>query len=591
MGNRFKPLSKEEIISLIAVSRREKAASVWIKDGRLANLYTGELEPVHIAIDGKRIAYVGKKEPKADDHTEIIDAKEYILMPGYIEPHAHPFQFYHPYTLADFALMHGTTTYIADNMTFFNRLDLEQWIELMDDLSQHPVKILWWSRLESQSNQEELLKRYSLANIERLIGHPAVIQGGELSNWMNLLNGDDDLAGKMAAVKQAGKRIEGHAPGASEETLNALVAAGVTSDHEAISGEEVLRRLRLGLYAPLRHSSIRPDLPLLLEEIKELKYGWERLMFTTDGSTPPFLEKGFTDALIAIALEHGIDPILAYRMATLNVAVYYRLDEHIGSIAPGRFADILFLASLNHPTPSQVMIEGEMIFSASAEQENYQSPVTIDWNKYDQMYKPVLPEMPVTAEDFRIPWEDGKPLPVLHLINDVITVQTDRMLPVKEGYLDVDQEGLLHIALIDRHGRWISRGLLSGFADQLSALAATYTVSMDYLIIGRNYADMMEAFAYVHQRGGIAIVEEGKVAAHLDLPIGGGLSPLPMRELISECASFQEVLKKKGYPFDDPFYCLLFLTSTHLPKLRITEKGIISIKEQKIILPSEPLQK
>jgi adenine deaminase len=114
---------------------------------------------------------------------------------------------------------------------------------------------------------------------------------------------------------------------------------------------------------------------------------------------------------------------------------------------------------------------------------------------------------------------------------------------------------------------------------------------MDYLIIGRNYADMMEAFAYVHQRGGIAIVEEGKVAAHLDLPIGGGLSPLPMRELISECASFQEVLKKKGYPFDDPFYCLLFLTSTHLPKLRITEKGIISIKEQKIILPSEPLQK
>lgn len=591
MGNRFKPLSKEEIISLIAVSRREKAASVWIKDGRLANLFTGELEPVHIAIDGKRIAYVGKKEPKADDHTEIIDAKEYILMPGYIEPHAHPFQFYHPYTLADFALMHGTTTYIADNMTFFNRLDLEQWIELMDDLSKHPVKILWWSRLESQSDQEELLKRYSLANIERLIGHPAVIQGGELSNWMDLLNGDDDLAGKMAAVKQAWKRIEGHAPGASEETLNALVAAGVTSDHEAISGEEVLRRLRLGLYAPLRHSSIRPDLPLLLEEIKELKYGWERLMFTTDGSTPPFLEKGFTDALIAIALEHGMDPILAYRMATLNVAAYYRLDEHIGSIAPGRFADILFLASLNHPTPSQVMIEGEMIFAASAEQENDQSSATIDWNKYDLMYKPVLPEMPVSAEDLCIPWEDGKPFPVLHLINDVITVQADRMLPVKEGHLDVDQEGLLHIALIDRNGRWISRGLLSGFADQLSALAATYTVSMDYLIIGRNYADMMKAFAYVHQRGGIAIVEEGNVVAHLDLPIGGGLSPLPMRDLIEECSSFQAVLKQKGYPFDDPFYCLLFLTSTHLPKLRITEKGIISIKEQKIILPSEPLQK
>lgn len=589
MVDRFASLTAEEIVDLIAVAKREKPATVWIRDGSVANLFTGEVEQVQIAISGKRIAYVGAKEPRVDEHTQVIDATGKILMPGYIEPHAHPFQLYHPFTLADFCVEHGTTTYIADNMSFFNRLELSQWVNMMEDLSKHPVKILWWCRLDPQSSNAELMERYELSNIEALLEHPAVIQGGELGQWIPLLSGDRDMVNKMAAVKKVSKRIEGHAPGASEDTLNALVAAGVTSDHEAITPEEVMRRLRLGLYAPLRHSSIRPDLPILLEGLKGLQFGWERLMLTTDGSTPPFLAQGFTDALIRIAIKQGIDPIKAYRMATLNVATYYGLDEHIGSIAPSRYADILFLESLDNPTPQKVMIEGKLQDSTQSTVHEAGSDLSNIWEKYNLQYAPESEFLPITADDFRIPWDADKAFPIIHLLNDVITVEKNLPLPNEGGFIGKLEPGLLFIALIDRHGRWITRGILSGFADDLAGLATTYTVSMDYLVIGNDFEAMAKAFHYVHKNGGFALVEQTNNILDLPLPIGGGLSPLPMQELLEVSTEFQNQLKSKGFAFADPYYCLLFLTSTHLPKLRITETGILSIKDQAVLYSSETI--
>lgn len=592
MVDRFAPITAEELAHLIAVSRRKRPAAVWIKDGVVPNLITGETEVMQIVIAGKRIAYVGKKEPLVDDATRIIDATDRVLLPGYIEPHAHPFQLYHPLTLADYSLERGTTTLIADNMSFFNRMNLDAWLKLMDEFSKHPVKIMWWCRLEPQSQQLDVLQRYDKANLERLLAHPAVIQAGELSHWLALLSGDEEAVQKMTLVKRAKKRIEGHAPGASEETLNALTAAGVTSDHEAITGEEVLRRLRLGLYVPLRHSSIRPDLPVLLEGIKGLRYGWDRLMLTTDGSTPPFLAQGFTDTLIAIALQSGIDPIVAYRMATVNVAAYYGLDEHIGLIAPGRYADIVFLSDINEPTPLLVMAEGELLYDNSARPTQptpYTSGITIDWQAYDLQYAPAIPTLPMEAIDFRIPWQEGKPYPIIHLINDVITVQVDRVLPVVGGYLTPAQDGLHHVALVDRHGTWITRALISGFAHSLAGLASTYTASMEYLVIGNDYTSMKKALQYVHEHSGIALIDDDGGIIHLPLPIAGGMSTLSMDDLIPFSVQFLQMLKEKGFSHGDAYYCLLFLTSTHLPKLRITRDGVVSIKEQAVILPSVAL--
>lgn len=588
MENRIRPLNKEEILHLIAVGRKERPATVWIKDGMVANLYTGELERLQIALHGRRIAYIGPKEPKVDEETTIIDASQYTLVPGYIEPHAHPFQIYNPVTFADYIMQKGTTTCINDNIMFYGLLSMDEWVRLMEELSRHPVKMLWWCRLESQSSQKELIDKFQLPNIAKLLDHPLVIQGGELTQWIHLLQGDGEMAEKIAILKEKGKRLEGHAPGASLETLNLLAAAGITSDHEAITAEEVMRRLKVGMYAPLRHSSIRPDLPELINGLKELRYGWERLMLTTDGSTPPFMEQGFTDALIRIALESGVEPIWAYRMASLNVATYYGLDEQIGSLAPGRLADILFLESIENPTPIRVMVEGKLVVNETGIRSE-PSKQTIDWESFHLKYHGHSNQRFVTADNFRIPWEEGKPFPVIHLINDVITIQQELQLPVKNGYLEVPNPELMHIALIDKHGRWISRGLLSGFANGLDALATTFTLTMDYLVIGSNYDAMEKALHFVMEKSGIAIVERDQIIQHIPLPIGGGMSDLPMNELIGAGKKFISALKERGFPHDDPFYCLLFLTSTHLPKLRITENGIVSVKDRTTLLPANAL--
>jgi adenine deaminase len=282
--------------------------------------------------------------------------------------------------------------------------------------------------------------------------------------------------------------------------------------------------------------------------------------------------------------------MIAYRMATLNVATYYGLDEHIGLIAPGRYADILFLQSLEQPHPVQVMAEGKIVKSHKEDVEPC-SMKQLDWNEYGLGYQKPSHQREITTTDFHIPWEEGKPFPVMHLINDVITVESSQTFPLNvEGKLQVEQEGLLYVALIHREGSWITRGVLGGFATSLSGLATTYTLSMDYLVIGKDFDSMLQAYHHVREHGGIAIVEDQQVSAHLQLPIGGGMSDLPMQELIATSTEFRQMLQDRGFAHGDPYYCLLFLTSTHLPKLRLTEDGIVSIKDQKVVVPSQSLK-
>ncbi len=596
--NRLAPMGVEERRNLIQVVRGEKSPTVWIRRARYANVVTGEWEEGEILLYGRRIAYMGKKEPNVSSETQIIDGRGFYLVPGYIEPHAHPFQLYHPLTLADYALERGTTLLINDNMILFHTFSPDEVIAYMERFARHPVKLLWWVRLSPQATDQTLAKRFRREEIRRLAEHPLVLQGGEVTDLFPLFQGDREALEKLQEVTEAGKRIEGHAPGASLETLTALVHAGITSDHEAINGEEALRRLRLGLYVPLRHSSIRRDLPELLRGLRDLRYGWERLMFTTDGSTPPFLRHGLTDYLLRIAMEEGMDPLLAYRIASLNPAAYYRIDGEVGMIAPGRLADLNFLEDPRNPTPVRVMIEGEMMWdtegkTGKAAKKNdprinaeRRERIEVDWTAWAKGGASF--SRSIAPNQFRIPWEDGKPFPVVHFISDVITVGREVLLPVRDGYVEPDGEDLLYAALIDKNGRWITRGVVSGFAKEVDALASTYTASQDLLLLGKDVERMAEAYRRAQEQPGIFIYH-GDEVEHLPLPIGGGLSPLALSDLIGESARIQKSMEEMGFSHLDLFYALLFFTSTHLPKWRFTEQGILSVKDRRIILPSVPL--
>ncbi|WCK55028.1 adenine deaminase C-terminal domain-containing protein [Aneurinibacillus sp. Ricciae_BoGa-3] len=584
----LRPLGSEGIRMLMDVSRRLQPATTWIKDARVLNVYTGEVLRQQVSLYNDRIAYVGEKEPLIDENTLIIEAEPYVLVPGYIEPHSHPFQFYNVKTLGEYALTRGTTSIMMDTMVFHNTLKLEHVLKIMDYSMQLPVKNFWWAKLDPQSRNPELIKRYTVDNIRAIMEHPRTIQAGELTDWVPLLEGDDVQVEGMRLAKEYGLRVEGHHPGASTETLNAVTAAGVTACHEAMTGEEVVRRLRLGLYAHLRHSSIRPDVPKLVSDLlKEDIRSWERIMFTTDGSTPPFLEHGVTDYLLKLAMDEGLDPAVAYRLATLNPAVYYGLDDEIGGIAPGRIADILFLRDLKDPTPVKVMVNGEI----HSEEGKLVHPFPeADWESWG--LSSIDGSWHADAGWFQIKAEaEEEGFPVIRMLNAVITKCNNEILPVSNGNIDIkDKEFYQYVAAIDRSGKRVSSGVVRGFARTIGAIASTYTASGDILVIGDHPEEMAQAVNQaIKIGGGIVMVENGEVLYALSLPLGGFMTDYPMNQVIRESKQLVALLRERGHKHIDPIYSLLFMTAFHLPAVRLAAEGVMDVKTGEIIFPAKEL--
>ena len=582
---RVRPLSSEDHVNLMRVSRRLAPASLWIQGANVFNVYTKEWMQVHVVTSGERIAYVGEKEPLVDEHTEIIDASEKYLVPGYIEPHAHPFQWYNPYTLADFALKHGTTTLVSDSLMLMN-LPFEQVKEIMESLADHPVKQFFWARLDPQTGKEH--PQFTKEGLARMLEHPLVVQGGELTSWSGVLSEDEKVLFGLKHALDLGKRMEGHHPGASVETLNIASAAGITACHEGITAEDLLSRLRLGMYATLRHSSIRPDLPDLVKGWLELGQPWSgRMMLTSDGSTPPMHRNGLMDGTIRVAIEAGMPPEEAYVMASLNPAVYYGMDGEIGGIAPGRLADLLVLSDKYEPTPELVIANGK----CAAKNDTLLIPtIQARWDKIQ--FPPVDDfEKQTSADWFHLRPEAGQ-TPVLHMLNAVITRLEMAELPIDEnGYVSIEHDPeLAYIASIDPAGGRRTQAVLHGYGSDLEGLASSYTASEDWIVIGRDPEAMKRALDRMRAiGGGVVFIDGGEIVCECPLPLAGRFSDAPMEEVIEMAEELTQKLRQKGHAHLDPLYSILFFTATHLPYARLTSEGIIDVKSGKLLVPSLPL--
>ncbi len=579
--------TKEDQRALIDVVMGRRPPTLLITGGRVLNVYTGRLEQKEIAISGKRIAYVGDLKESGlllNKEVPTLDVSGAVLVPGYIEPHAHPAQIYNPFTLAEKALTLGTTTFVHDNMAFFVGWEDQAIFEIWDALEQLPVKHFWWARLDSQTFSGEQAELFSDERVKRFLSHPKVVQAGELTDWLPLLSGEEQMTEWIYFTKQLGKRVEGHAPGASFRTLGRLAAAGVTADHEAISGEEVWNRLELGYMTTLRHSSIRPDLPKLLGDLLQREnVPWHRLMMTTDGATPLYFQQGFQDYMIRTAIEVGCDPVHAYQMVTLNPAVYYQMDDQIGGIAPGRLADINVLESLTNPRPKMVIANGEIIAKEGklvlpAQPAEWVSPRE-KWGGNFHLQE----------KDFALPDLINGRAPTIQLVNAVITKLVEEPVRLENDWVKWDEkDDRLLVYLIDRKGKWITSSFLRGFAKGIDGLVSSYNASQDLLVIGRDRAAMVQAANHVlEQDGGITWVQGGKVIFHLPLPLFGHMSTYSIDRLLEELSFFDRKLRLFGYQFSDPIYTFLFLSSTHLPQVRLTSKGLMKVKKREICSPAK----
>ncbi|MDN7247400.1 adenine deaminase C-terminal domain-containing protein [Planococcus shenhongbingii] len=529
----------------------------------------------NIWIKGDRIVYAGQEMPKIGAATEVADMEGKFIVPGYIEPHVHPYQLYNPQTFADYAAQGGTTTFLSDNLTLFLALENEKAFSLLDKLAELPFNFYWWTRFDSQtelSNEDGL---FTSKAVGEWLDRPDVLLGGELTGWPKLMAGDDQMLYWIQKAKLGLKKIEGHFPGASEKTLARMRLLGADGDHEAMTVEEVEMRLLHGYGVTLRHSSIRPDLPDLLKGIVERELNvFDKLMMTTDGSTPGFHKDGVMDLCIKIALEAGVPPIDAYMMASYNVARYYNVTNLHGLIATGRIANLNILDDIANPVPSGVISKG--VWLKRNGEKVYTLP-DIDWSVMPELNM----EFELTEDDFQFSMPFG-----LEMVNDVITKPYSVSVDTHDGNLSKDHEESF-LMLIDRHGKWRVNTLIKGFASGVSGFASSYTNTGDVILIGKNRRDMWAAFEELKRiKGGIVLMEDGTNVCTLPLPIGGGMSDLPMEQLIVQEAALKEALASRGYKHGDAVYTLLFLQATHLPYVRITQKGIYDVMNKKILFPA-----
>lgn len=565
----------EQIRHQIEVVNGTKAPDILIKNATYLHSHLKKWITGNIWIVKDRIVYSGSEAPLVTDKTEIYDAAGQKIVPGYIEPHVHPFQLYNPQTFADYSAQLGTTTFISDNLILFLMLENKKAFSIMDDLKKLPFSFYWWARFDSQTELENEEQLFTSKTVGDWINRSDVIMGGELTGWPRLLSGDDQMLYWLQQAKTKGMKIEGHFPGASEKTLARMRLLGADGDHESMTIEEVERRILHGYAVTLRHSSIRPDLPKLLKDIldKDLRI-FDHLMMTTDGSTPSFHRDGVMDKCIQVALDAGVDPIDAYLMASFNVAKYYNISSLHGVIATGRFATLNFLENEQNPVPISVLSKGVWLRKHG---EKVRGLEEVDWSDMP----PLKLDFDLSDSDFQFSMPFG-----IEMVNDVITKPYSINVDTMDNELDknLDESFLL---LIDRKGKWKVSTLIKGFATSLMGFASSYSNTGDILLIGKSKKSMMQAFEELKKmNGGIVIVEDDQVVCSIHLTIGGGLSDKPMEELIEEEIVLKRELAKRGFKHGDAIYTLLFLQSTHLPYVRVTQKGIFDVMKKKVLFPA-----
>ncbi len=558
---------------LTAVARGEAPADLFVRGGTLLNVYTGEIYPANVAIAGERIAYVGARDDMVGPRTSTLDAAGRSLVPGYIDPHVHPAHMVTPSGLARHLLPLGTTTVFADTLQIWELGGLRAFRVVADALARSPLKFYWMIRVHAQARSTDEPRRYRPADLVRALGHPWSFAAGEVTRWPDVWSGRRDLLGRLDLALRRGQRVEGHTAGAAADRMAAIAAGGLTSDHEPITAREVLDRARQGISVMLRESSLRPDLSGLLDALKEAPALASRLMLTADGSMPAFIrDHGFVDHLIRVALERGIAPIDAYRMATLNPATYLGRDGDLGGIAPGRYADLCLLADLTEPRPVAVVARGRLAARDGRVLVDVPEP---SWHRaFSTRQARLTVRWRARPDDFRLP--PRATYPVARLVSAVITRLEER----------APAEGDLHAALVDRAGRWVAPGVVAGFGDRVDGLASTVTTDFNILVLGRRPEAMARAVnRLLEVRGGVVLVDGDRVALEMPLPLGGVMTRMSVLEAAAHEDALRAALVARGYPHHEPLFTLFFLAADFLPFVRLSPRGVWDVKQGRVLLP------
>ena len=567
--------------ALMRVALGIEPADMVILNGSVVNVYTGEvMENCPVAVKGKWIAAVGSEAASlVGESTRVLDAAGKTLAPGLIEGHTHPW-FFTMEAFLPYAIKGGVTTVITELREVFRGGGYQGATELMDSAGEQPIKILGAAPGLYATSQAQ--NTYTEEILEKLLDRDDIVSIGE-SYWQAVLQAPEVMASRFQAAIDRGKLLEGHSAGARGKKLAAYAAAGISSCHEPITAEEVLERLRLGIYVMVREGSIRKDLDSI-SPISRAGVDSRRLVLATDSIEPTELvEKGYLEVVLQKAIDCGFDPVAAIQMATLNVAEHFGLDSAIGGIAPGRRADILVLPDVKTIAPEVVISDGLTVY------KNGEVLTKPRRHRYsDNSLRTIKLERPITSSDFDISAGDRSKGPVTVRIIEMVTDLVSReshveVFPVERKIrVDLGRD-IVKLAAIDyskNPGRSFT-GLIKGFGIQKGAMACSATYdSSDIIVVGVGEKDMAAAAERVRQlRGGAVVCEDEKITAELALPIFANLSELDMAPLAEKVKSVRQAAGQLGIAFRDPLLSLCTRTGGSIPYLKICEEGLVNLKD------------
>lgn len=574
---------------LVATARGDKKATLVITNAKLVNVISGEILPdMSIGIQGARIAFVGKDATHMiGTQTEVIDAKGKYVSPGLIDGHCHiessqitPSQF------ARAVLVKGTTGGFFDAHEIANVLGLPGLKLMLDEARQTPLSAYMQVASCVPSTSPELETSGAVLGPEEIAEAYTwgedMIALGEVMNFPGVVHSDEKMLGEIQTTLRAGRVVDGHyAWPVNDWRLSAYAASGVTGDHESVSTEDVVERVRLGIYAKMRRGSAWHDVEETIKAYTEKGLDPRRMVLVTDDRSPESLaQEGHMDFVVRHAIQQGVKPIVAFQMATINPAERFGVDQDIGAIIPGAFADIIFLdGHLAEVNVVKTIAAGKLVA------EN--GKMVVDLPSFDypkEAIESVHLKREVVADDFIIqtPAQSGivKARAIEMRENHVDTKEKIVAVDCEDGELKLDPtEDLSKIAIIERHtgtgGKAL--GLLSGANFSIPVALAT-TVSHDshnLMVIGNDDALMAKAANEVAAiQGGIVIVTEDKTTK-LPLPVAGLMSNAPYEEVIEQSLAISKALKDAGCTMNYAFMTISLLALIVIPDLRISDKGLI----------------
>lgn len=555
---------------IIAVAAGREKADLVLKNAKYLNVFSNEFLCGDIAVANGLIAGVGKYDGKTE-----IDVSGKLVLPGFIDAHIHlESSMVTPAEFAKAVVAHGTTTVITDPHEIANVMGIDG-VEYMIQASQNlPIDVhFMMPSCVPATEIDESGAELGYKDIDSYFDHKKVLGLAEMMNYVGVINGDKNVVSKIVASQAHHKKIDGHAPELSGNDLNAYIAAGVYSDHECSTFENALEKLRKGQFIMIREGTAAHNLKALMPLLTQQYYA--RCMFATDDKHPSdLLYGGHIDYIVKQALKNGADPIVALKTATHHAARYFLLNNK-GAIAPGYLADIVVVDNLEDFNVETVFKRGKLVFDG--EVKDFSAP-TVDEKLAEKCFDTFHLDS-VTPSSFKV---DGK----LGLIGLVGGELLTRNLGTADK-IDVEND-ILKIACIERHKgtNHIGVGYVKGYSLKSGAVATSVAHdSHNIITVGCNDEDIAVAVnAIKDSKGGIAVVENGKIKALLELPIAGLMSDEPLTTVNEKLENAKSSAYELGADKSiDPFMTLSFLSLPVIPSLRITTKGVFDVENWKIL--------